>query len=39
MKLLEEATDVNDKPDAPDLIVTDGEIEFGEFIMNGVRNI
>ncbi|KAI5123873.1 hypothetical protein M0805_005690 [Coniferiporia weirii] len=28
MKLLEEPTEVNDKPGAPDLIVDDGEIEF-----------
>lgn len=28
LKLLSESTDVNDKPNAPDLIVTDGEIEF-----------
>lgn len=27
--LLEEPTEVNDKPGAPDLIVNDGEIEFG----------
>lgn len=29
LKLLNEPTDVNDKPDALDLVVTDGEIEFG----------
>jgi ABC-type multidrug transport system fused ATPase/permease subunit len=29
LKLLNEPTEVNDKPDAPDLIVDDGEIEFG----------
>ena len=29
MKLLEEPTEVNDKPGAPDLMVHDGEIEFG----------
>ncbi|KAL5484932.1 HMT1 [Sanghuangporus weigelae] len=28
LKLLDEPTDVNDKPGAPDLIVDDGEIEF-----------
>ncbi|KZT04683.1 uncharacterized protein LAESUDRAFT_744261 [Laetiporus sulphureus 93-53] len=28
LKLLNEPTDVNDKPNAPDLIVTNGEIEF-----------
>ncbi|KAF9516641.1 hypothetical protein BS47DRAFT_1483796 [Hydnum rufescens UP504] len=28
LKLLDESTDVNDKPGAPDLVVTDGEIEF-----------
>ncbi|KAH9924903.1 uncharacterized protein B0H18DRAFT_1010688 [Fomitopsis serialis] len=28
LKLLNEPTEVNDKPDAPDLIVTDGEIAF-----------
>ena len=31
MKLLEEPLDVHDKPGAPDLIVNDGEIEFGGF--------
>lgn len=31
MMLLEEPTEVNDKPGAPDLIVDDGEIEFGTF--------
>jgi ATP-binding cassette subfamily B (MDR/TAP) protein 6 len=30
LKLLNEPTDVNDKPNAPDLIVTNGEIEFGK---------
>ena len=29
LELLDEPTDVNDKPGAPDLVVTDGEIEFG----------
>lgn len=29
LKLLNEPTDINDKPNAPDLIVQDGEIEFG----------
>lgn len=29
LKLLNEPTDVNDKPDAKELVVTDGEIEFG----------
>ncbi|KDQ21393.1 hypothetical protein BOTBODRAFT_25832 [Botryobasidium botryosum FD-172 SS1] len=28
MKLLDEPTEVNDKPGAPDLVVTEGEIEF-----------
>ncbi|EPT00005.1 hypothetical protein FOMPIDRAFT_129886 [Fomitopsis schrenkii] len=28
LKLLNESTDINDKPNAPDLIVADGEIEF-----------
>jgi ABC-type transport system involved in Fe-S cluster assembly fused permease/ATPase subunit len=28
LKLLNEPTEVNDKPGAPDLIVNDGEIEF-----------
>ena len=31
LELLNEPTDVNDKPGAPDLLVTDGEIEFGMF--------
>ena len=30
LKLLSEPTEVNDKPDAADLVVEDGEIEFGE---------
>ena len=29
LKLLNEPTEINDKPGAPDLIVQDGEIEFG----------
>jgi ABC-type transport system involved in Fe-S cluster assembly fused permease/ATPase subunit len=29
LTLLNESTDVNDKPGAPDLLITDGEIEFG----------
>ena len=29
LKLLNEPTDVNDKPNAPDLAVKSGEIEFG----------
>ena len=29
LKLLNEPTDINDKPGAPDLVVSDGEIEFG----------
>lgn len=29
LALLNEPTDVNDKPGAPDLVITDGEIEFG----------
>jgi ABC-type transport system involved in Fe-S cluster assembly fused permease/ATPase subunit len=29
LMLLNESTDVNDKPGAPDLVVSDGEIEFG----------
>lgn len=31
LKLLNEPTEVNDLPNAPDLIVTDGEIEFGTY--------
>ena len=31
LALLNEPTEVNDKPNAPDLIVQDGEIEFGSF--------
>jgi ATP-binding cassette subfamily B (MDR/TAP) protein 6 len=30
LALLNEPTEVNDKPDAPDLIVNRGEIEFGQ---------
>jgi ABC-type transport system involved in Fe-S cluster assembly fused permease/ATPase subunit len=29
LQLLNEPTDINDKPGAPDLVVSDGEIEFG----------
>ena len=29
LALLNEPTEVNDKPDAPDLLVSDGKIEFG----------
>ena len=36
MMLLEEPTEVNDKPGAPDLIVDDGEIEFGTFLLTMV---
>ena len=31
LALLNEPTEINDKPNAPDLIVHDGEIEFGSF--------
>jgi ATP-binding cassette subfamily B (MDR/TAP) protein 6 len=31
LALLNEPTEVNDKPNAPDLVVTTGEIEFGKF--------
>ncbi len=34
LTLLNEPTEVNDQPDAPDLIVTDGEIEFGSFLFS-----
>lgn len=33
LALLNEPTEVNDKPDAPDLIITDGEIEFRMFYL------
>jgi len=37
LALLNEPTEVNDKPNAPDLIVHDGEIEFGLFqFLHGV---
>ena len=32
LKLLNEPVDIQDKPNAPDLIVTNGEIEFGSSI-------
>jgi ATP-binding cassette subfamily B (MDR/TAP) protein 6 len=32
LKLLNEPVGIKDKPDAPDLIVTNGEIEFGSLI-------
>lgn len=31
LALLNEPTEVNDKPNAPDLLVKDGEIEFGKW--------
>lgn len=31
LKLLNEPTDINDKPDASELAVDDGEIEFGVY--------
>ena len=31
LELLNEPTDINDKPGAPDLVVSDGEIEFGVY--------
>lgn len=33
LKLLNEPTEVNDKEDAPDLIVQAGEIEFGKLFL------
>lgn len=30
LELLNEPTEVNDRPNAPDLVVKDGEIEFGK---------
>lgn len=30
LRILNEPTEINDKPGALDLVVTDGEIEFGE---------
>ena len=36
LKLLDEPTDVNDKQGAPDLIVEDGELEFGGSSLIGV---
>lgn len=33
LALLNEPTEVNDKPNAPDLVVTDGEIEFGVYLV------
>ena len=32
LKLLNEPTSITDKPNAPDLIITNGEIEFGSLI-------
>lgn len=34
LKLLNEQTDVNDKPNAPELSVQDGEIEFGWWMVH-----
>jgi ABC-type transport system involved in Fe-S cluster assembly fused permease/ATPase subunit len=37
LNLLNEPTEVNDKPDAPDLVVDHGEIEFSAYIFfNGI---
>lgn len=33
LKLLNEPTEVNDKPGAPDLIVNEGEVEFGSYLL------
>lgn len=32
LELLNEPTDVNDKPGAPDLVISNGEIEFGMYM-------
>ena len=37
MKLLDEPTDVNDKPGAMELVVNEGQIEFGSFYSLRVR--
>jgi ATP-binding cassette subfamily B (MDR/TAP) protein 6 len=34
LALLNEPTEVNDKPDAPDLLVHNGEIEFGKYLFH-----
>ena len=39
LKLLDEPTDVNDKQGAPDLIVEDGELEFGGSFLFGVLGV
>lgn len=39
LKLLSEPTDINDKPDAPDLVVENGEIEFGEMDSTDARRV
>jgi ATP-binding cassette subfamily B (MDR/TAP) protein 6 len=33
LELLNGPTDINDKPGAPDLVVSDGEIEFGMYVL------
>jgi ATP-binding cassette subfamily B (MDR/TAP) protein 6 len=33
LALLNETTEINDKVDAPDLVVTTGEIEFGKWLL------
>jgi ABC-type transport system involved in Fe-S cluster assembly fused permease/ATPase subunit len=38
LTLLNEPTDINDKPDAPDLVITNGEIEFGKWLVYFVKN-
>lgn len=39
LTLLNEPTEVNDKPGAPDLVVTDGAITFGMYQPVSVRNV
>ena len=34
LKLLNEPSEINDKPDASELVVSDGEIEFGKSSIN-----
>ena len=38
-KLLDEPKDVNDKPDAKDLVVTDGSIEFRELLVDDFQSL
>lgn len=39
LKLLSEPTEINDRPNAPDLIVENGEIEFGKSQLQPLKGV